>query len=143
MSIKQITIWMANKPGSMARVVNVIGEAGINMRALSLSENSKRGILNLIVNDPQKAVSVLQEAGEDASLTEVIAVEIVDAPGTLAKVMSVIAGEGVNVTYMYAFTTRKVDSAYIIMHVDDTAKASAALDKAGVRLMDENEVYQL
>jgi hypothetical protein len=134
---------MANKPGSMARVINVIGKAGINMRALSLSENSRRGILNLIVDNPSKAVCALQDAGEDASLTEVLAVEIGDTPGALSAVVSVIAEAGVNVTYMYAFTTSKENSACTIMHVDSTDKASEALTRAGVRLMAENEVYQL
>jgi hypothetical protein len=134
---------MKNEPGSMARVVNVIGEAGVNMRALSLSENSEMGILNLIVDNPSKAVAALHEAGEDAKLTEVIAAEIGDAPGALAKVVDVIAKANVNIEYMYAFTTPKADSAYMIMLVDDTDAASGALGKAGVRLMAENEVYQL
>ena len=143
MSVKQLTIWMVNEPGSMVRAINVLHKAGINMRALSLSENSTRGILNLIVDKPSEALAALQDADEDAKLTEVIAAEIGDAPGALADVAAIVAQAGVNVEYMYAFTTPKTNSACIIMLVDDTQKASAVLGKAGVKLMDEREVYQL
>jgi hypothetical protein len=143
MAIKQLHLFVENKPGRVAEIAKVIGDAGIDIRALSMADTSDFGILRLIVDKPTAAVATMKEAGLMVSITDVIAVGIDDAPGSFAKVMSIIAEAGINVEYMYAFITREAGRANMIMRVRDPGEAAAVLGRAGVTVMEESEVYHL
>jgi len=143
MAIKQLHLFVENKAGRVAEIAKIIGDAGIDIRALSMADTSDFGILRIIVDKPTAAVATLQGAGLMVSLTDVIAVGIDDTPGSFANVMAIIAKANINVEYMYAFITREAGRANMIMRVRDADEASKALACAGVKVMEESEVYHL
>lgn len=100
---KQISVFLENKAGRLAHVTRVLGEAGINIRALSIADTSDFGILRIIVNDPEKAYRILKEADFTVSETEVIAVQVPDSPGGLATVLEQMSDADLNIEYLYAF----------------------------------------
>src|SRR6266581_5489302 len=99
MKVEQISVFIENKSGRLAEIARLLGEAGINIRALSLADTTDFGILRLIVNDAEKAKAVLKERGFTVSKTEVVAVEIPDRPGGLADLLQVLDEGGINVEY--------------------------------------------
>ena len=103
MKVEQISVFLENKAGRLAEVTRVLGEAGINIRALSLADTTDFGILRLIVDQYDKAREILKDKGFTVGKTEVVAVEVPDRPGGLGLVLQILAASGVNVEYMYAF----------------------------------------
>lgn len=103
MSIKQISVFVENKPGALYALTAVLAQGQIDMRALSLAETKDFGIVRLIVNDLYKATTLLKDAGYVHSLTPVVGVAIPDVPGGLNRVLQVLTDAKVNVEYMYAF----------------------------------------
>lgn len=144
MSIKQISVFLENKPGSLYAMTGVLAQNGIDMRAFSLAETSDFGIARIIVDDVYKTTTVLKEAGFVNSVTPVLGVAIPDVPGGLSEVLQVLADAGVNVEYMYAFLGGKdVDHAYMIFRVEDNAAAAAALARRGVKVVEQEEIDKL
>ena len=143
MKVEQISIFLENKSGRLADVAEVLARAGINIRALSLADTTDFGILRLIVNDTEKAKQVLKDNGFTVGKTEVIAVEVSDTPGGLARILNVIKSEGINVEYMYAFVQQSGGNALIIFRFDELEKAITVLQKAGIRILKGEEVYAL
>ena len=141
MSIKQISVFVENKPGSMSAMTAVLAENNINMRALSLAETSDFGIVRIIVDDIYKATTVLKDAGYIHSVTDVIAVGLPNIPGGLNKVLNILEGAGLNIEYMYAFLGKKErNHAYMIFRVQDDALATATLKAEGIRILDQEAV---
>ncbi len=140
---KQISVFLENKSGRLAHVTKVLGDAGINIRALSIADTSDFGILRLIVNDPVKAYKILREEGFTASETEVIAVRMPDSPGGLAKVLDQMSEENLNIEYLYAFLGMSGNEALVVFKVEDSEKAKAAFSAKGIKFMEEQELYQL
>ena len=144
MSIKQISVFVENKPGALYALTAVLAQGQIDMRALSLAETKDFGIVRLIVNDLYKATTLLKDAGYVHSLTPVVGVAIPDVPGGLNRVLQVLTDARVNVEYMYAFLGGKdVDHAYMIFRVEDNEKAAAALSSRGIRIVEQEEMDQL
>ena len=138
MSIKQISVFVENKPGALSAMTQVLAEQGVDMRALSLAETKDFGIVRIIVYE---ATTALKDAGYVHSVTPVVGAAIPDAPGGLDQVLRVLSGAGVNVEYMYAFLGGKdVDHAYMIFRVEDPAAAESALHKHGIRVVDQDEM---
>jgi hypothetical protein len=140
---KQISVFLENKTGRLAHVTKVLGDAQINIRALSIADTSDFGILRLIVNDPVKAYKILKEAGFTVSETEVIAVRMPDTPGGLAYVLDQMSEENLNIEYLYAFLGMTGSDALVIFKVEDFKKAKIAFTAKGINFLDENELYQL
>ena len=133
MSIKQISVFVENKPGALYALTAVLAQGQIDMRALSLAETKDFGIVRLIVNDLYKATTLLKDAGYVHSLTPVVGVAIPDVPGGLNRVLQVLTDAKVNVEYMYAFLGGKdVDHAYMIFRVADDKAAETALASRGM-----------
>ncbi|OGV67536.1 MAG: hypothetical protein A3K19_17675 [Lentisphaerae bacterium RIFOXYB12_FULL_65_16] len=132
MNIKQLSIFLENKAGRLAHVTGILGDAGVNIRALALADTSDFGILRLIVNDVDKAQEVLRKHNVVCVANDVTAVEVEDKPGGLAKVLVVLQSAGVNVEYMYAFTEWKTGRAALIFRFDDPDKAAKRLSEAGI-----------
>src|SRR4030067_2260323 len=103
MEVEQISVFLENKPGALAEVTRILGEEGVNIRALSLADTKDFGILRLIVNDNEKAKEVLGQRGLTVRKTEVVAVEVPDRPGGLADILKILSEAGLNVEYLYAF----------------------------------------
>ena len=143
MKVEQISIFLENKSGRLAEVAGILAKADINIRALSLADTSDFGILRLIVNDTEKAKSILKENGFTVGKTEVIAVEVPDRPGGLAGILEILGNKGINVEYMYAFVQSSGENAIIIFRFDEIDKAIDALQSAGVRILKGEELYKI
>ena len=144
MSIKQISVFVENKPGALYALTAVLAQGQIDMRALSLAETKDFGIVRLIVNDLYKTTTLLKDAGYVHSLTPVVGVAIPDVPGGLNRVLHVLTDAKVNVEYMYAFLGGKdVDHAYMIFRVADDKAAETALASRGIQVLDQEQVERL
>jgi hypothetical protein len=141
MKVEQISIFIENKSGRLAEVSKVLGDAGVNIRALSLADTSDFGILRLIVNDREKAIAALKGKGFTVSKTEVVAVEVPDQPGGLASILKVLDNESINVEYMYAFVERCGANAVIIFRFDETEKAITILASNGFNMLEGEHLY--
>ena len=140
---KQISVFLENKAGRLSHVTKVMGEAGINIRALSIADTSDFGILRIIVSDPDKAYKILKEAGFTVSETEVIAVQVPDSPGGLATVLEQMSSANLNIEYLYAFLGTSENDALVIFKVEDFAKARDTFIERGIKFLDEKQLYQL
>ena len=144
MSIKQLSIFLENKPGTLKAMTDVLTQNNIDMRALSLAETKDFGIVRIIVDDVYKTTTALKDAGFVHTVTSVLAVAIPDQPGGLAQVLGVLADAQVNAEYMYALLGgKRADHAYMIFRVQDNAAAAAALKAKGIRLVEQEEIAQL
>ena len=143
MSVKQISIFVENKPGALLAMTTVLAENRIDMRAFSLAETSDFGIARVIVDDLYKTTTVLKDAGFIHSVSSVLAVAIPDVPGGLWQVLDILGQEKINVEYMYAFLGGKKESAYMIFKVEGHHQAAAALTAKGIRLVDQEELSEL
>lgn len=140
MSVNQISVFLENKPGTLNKMTKILAEHEIDMRALSLAETKDFGIARIIVDDTLAATTVLKEADFVASLTPVLAFDIPDEPGGLAKLLDIFTSAGVNIEYMYAFLGGKnVSNATMIFRVADTKKAEAALVNKGLRPLTQED----
>lgn len=143
MSIKQLSVFVENKPGRLAEVTTVLHRNNIDIRALSLADTTDFGILRLIVNEPDKAYEVLKEAGLTVSLTNVMAIGVKDQPGGLSVALNALNEEGVSVEYMYAFIGRKENTAFVILRADNSEKAVDVITKAGIDVLSSKEIFEL
>jgi hypothetical protein len=143
MKVEQISIFIENKSGRLAEITRILGDAGINIRALSLADTSDFGILRLIVNNVETAKAALKEKGFTVSKTEVVAVEVPDRPGGLSALLQTLDGSQINVEYMYAFVERCGGNAVIIFRFDETDKAIGTLKDAGFTILDGERLYSL
>ena len=143
MSLKQLTIFVENKQGSLVDITDTLAQNNVNLRALSIAETQEFGLLRLIVNDNDAAVSALTDKGYLLKITEVVGVKIGDAPGKLSKALSVLADAGVNVEYLYAFMARTEKHAYVVLRPTDNAAAEAALEAAGFHMITDADIDKL
>lgn len=143
MMVKQLSIFLENRSGRLAEITELLGSKDINIRALSLADTSDFGILRVIVNDPETAFAALKEGGFTVAATEVLAIEVEDKPGGLARILKILSGEGINVEYMYAFMEKFTDQALIIFRIDELERTVEVLEKNGIRILKGEEVYNL
>lgn len=136
MTIKQISIFLENQSGKLAELASCLSESKIDLRAISVAETSDFGIVRIIVDDVFNATTILKNNNYICSMTDVLAVEVADKPGALASMIAALGTEGINLEYMYAITAKKNDVAYMIVRVNDVAKASNILEKKGFRTVD-------
>lgn len=141
--VRQISVFINNKPNQLNEAVKSLKDAGINIRAMSLADTKDFGILRIIVNDTQKACDVLKNSGYAVIITDVVTVSIPDTAGQLSRVLDVLGGEGVNVEYLYAFLGTSEKSVSFVIRVDDNSKASAALTNAGIIQLTENDIAEM
>ena len=143
MKVEQISIFIENKSGRLAEVCGILGDAGVNIRALSLADTSDFGILRLIVQDSEKALTVLKEHRFTVSKTEVIGVEVPDSPGGLSSILRILDENQVNVEYMYAFVERSGDNAVIIFRFDDVDGAIEVLTNNGIKVLESRKITSI
>ena len=143
MAIKQLTVFVENKQGTVASVTKLLSDENINIRALSIAETDGFGILRLIVNDENTAKVTLEAAGYLIKITEVVGVKIGDAPGKLAAALDVLDRAQINVDYLYAFMARTEKHAYVVLRVEDNNKAQTELEAAGFHIITEADVNKL
>ncbi|WP_418791647.1 ACT domain-containing protein [Phosphitispora sp. TUW77] len=143
MKVHQISVFLENKSGRLAELTDVLGKAGINIRALSIADTSDFGILRLIVNNPEEAFKILKNDGFSVSITDVIAVEVQDEPGGLARVLEILQSAGINIEYLYAFLEKASNNALVVFRVEQIDDAVALLTKHGVNVVQGSDVYKL
>ena len=141
MSLKQLTIFVENKQGTLVDITDILAKNNVNMRALSIADTQDFGILRLIVNDVEKASDVLKNEGFLVTVTNVLALKISDKPGGLADAMEAFGEDSISVEYLYAaFVNEKDDTASLILRVNDNDVATKALEKKGFNLLSEDEL---
>lgn len=144
MRIKQLSIFMENKSGRIAEITRILAGAGIDIRALSIADTTDFGILRLIVNKPEEASEVCRRAGLMTALTDVIAIQIEDRPGSFSEAMQFLACAGISIDYMYAFLTPGDEKyACVIISASSPELAEKLLTNAGVKLLDAEKVYEM
>lgn len=127
MIIKQISIFIENKPGRLAEITDIIAKHDINIRALSVADTTHFGILRIIVDDPEEVERVLKAEGLTVSITSVITACIHDRPGGLAEVLKLLSSHDIQIEYMYAFIAKSDNEAYVVMRIE--------AEEAAVRLL--------
>lgn len=143
MAIKQLTVFVENKQGSLVSITDTLASNNINIRALSIAETEDFGILRLIVNDVETAKNTLAEKGYLIKVTNVVGVKIGDAPGKLTAALGVLDRAGINMEYLYAFMTRTEKHAYVVFRVEDDEAAESALEAAGFHLITNADILKL
>ncbi len=143
MAIKQLTVFVPNRKGSIVAVTDVLAKNNINMRALSIAETEDFGILRLIVNDEKSAEKVLEEQGYLIKVVDVVGVKIGDEPGKLTEALNVLDKADINVEYLYAFMARTEKHAYVVLRVENNEKAEIALVNEGFKLITEADINKL
>ncbi|MCI8623436.1 MAG: acetolactate synthase [Provencibacterium sp.] len=141
MTVKQISVFVENKPSMLAEFTKVLFQNEIDIRALSISETRDFGILRIIVDDSYKTACALKEAGYVCSITPVLAVAMPDEPGSLYRILDILSQNDINLEYTYAFITRKKGLAYLIIRVEDNEKTADVLTRNGMRLATQEELH--
>ncbi len=141
MSIKQISVFLENKPGSLSAMTDILAKNNVNMLALTLAETEDFGIARIIADNIYDATTVLKDAGYVHSLTPVLGVAIPNVPGGLNKVLNALDDADINVEHLYAFNGKNPHShAYVIIRVKDNSAATSALAEKGIRLVDQDQL---
>jgi hypothetical protein len=140
MKIKQLSVFLENKPGTLSAACRVLADAKINIQTFSLADTREFGILRLIVPDAEKAKRALEKAGFAVKLTEVLALEVEDKPGGLAKILDALEHANVNLEYTYAFTVKKGGKGVLAFRFSDPDAAIAALKAAKVNVLGTSDL---
>lgn len=143
MAIKQLSIFVENREGTLVTVTDAIAKAGVDIRAMSVADTNDFGIFRLIVTDIDKAKKALDEANAFVSITEVVGVAVQDEPGALAKVVKILADHNINIEYMYAFITVSKQFAYVVLRVAENEEAERILTENGIKLVTEEDMSKL
>jgi len=143
MKISQLSIFLENKEGRLWNALDILANAELNIRALSLADTSDFGILRLIVQDPEKAKKTLEENSFIVKIIDVIGVELDDTPGGLASVLKLLNDNNINLEYLYAFTHEKTEKAILLLQSDDLNLLTNVLKDNNVTIVPPEEVYNL
>ena len=143
MNVKQLSVFLENKEGKLKSAVDAISSKGINIRALSIADSSKYGILRLIVSDNEKAIKALEERKFVVKETDVIVVGVKDEPNGLNSTLAVFDEKGINLEYLYAFVSSKTDEAIVVMRLENMEKAIDALKDSNVKILETEDIENL
>ena len=132
----QLSVFAENKPGRLAKVTGILKKGRINIRAITISTSDVFGVINLIVDNPERASSILEDEGLTVSMKEVIAVVIEDKPGGLDKLIQLLFDEEINVENAYGFVLESREKAVFVVDVDQMEKAQKILKDAGLETLD-------
>ncbi|MDP1551555.1 MAG: acetolactate synthase [Methanobacteriaceae archaeon] len=140
MKLKQISIFLENKEGRLKKAINILSQANINIRALSIADTSEFGILRLIVQDSEKAQKKLEKNKFVVKVNEVIAVEVPDQPGGLDSILEILYDSKINVEYLYAFVEKNEDKAIVVIKTENIDDGINALENKNIRLLSSEDV---
>ena len=143
MKIKQLSIFLQNRMGSLSKPLEVLTENEINIKAMCMADTSEFGILRLVVDNPEKGQEVLSENNFLVKITEIIGVEMNDTPGGLTTVLKVIKDNGIDLEYLYAFTHDKVGKAILLLHADNIDELISILQDNNIVIVPSEEAYNL
>ena len=141
MKIKQLSIFLENKPGALSAPCRLLARANINIQTCSLADTREFGILRLVVEDPDKARRLLQRNGFAVKVTDVIALEVADEPGGLAAILDALEGTGINIEYAYSFSGRtKRGYALLLFRFSDPNAALRVLKERNINTVGSKEL---
>ncbi|WP_407414783.1 acetolactate synthase [Methanobrevibacter sp.] len=143
MKIKQLSIFLQNRMGSLSKPLEVLTVADVNIRAMCMADTSEFGILRLVVDNPEKGKEALEQNNFLVKITEIIGVEMHDAPGGLTSVLNIIRDNNIDLEYLYAFTHEKEGKAILLLHADDIDALIDILKKNNITIVPCEEVYSL
>jgi hypothetical protein len=143
MAVKQISIFVENKEGRIKKAIDTLAKENINIRALSIADTTKYGILRLIVSDNDKAIEALEKDGFIVKENEVIILAVPDEPNGLNSTLAVFDEKGINLEYLYAFVSSKTDEAIVVMRLENMEKAIDALQSSNVKILDADDIKDL
>lgn len=143
MAVKQISIFIENKEGRIKKAIDTLAQQNINIRALSIADTTKYGILRLIVSDNKKAIAALEDNGFVVRENEVIIIAVPDEPNGLNSTLAVFDEKGINLEYLYAFVSSKTDETIVVMRLENMDQAIEALQDSDVSILDENDIKNL
>ena len=143
MKIKQLSIFLQNKTGSLSKPLEILSEGNINIRAMCMADTSEFGILRLVVDNPLKGKELLEQNNFLVKITEIIGVEMNDKPGGLTDVLKTIKNENIDLEYLYAFTHDKIGKAILLLHSEDIDKLINTLKENNIPIVSSKEVYEL
>ena len=143
MVAKQISIFIENKEGRIKKAIDTLGKENINIRALSIADTSKYGILRLIVSDNEKAIEALEKDGFVVKENDVIILEVPDQPNGLNTTLAVFDEQGINLEYLYAFVGNKDDQAIVVMRLENMEKAIEALENKNIKILETEDIANL
>ena len=140
MAIKQLSVFVENKTGSLLGLVKKLSEQNVNLRAMSVADTKDFGILRIIVADADKAREII---GSESlvSVNEVIAVEMSDEAGSLYNILKILGDAKINIEYMYAFTASTDLGAYVVIRVNDNAAAERVLHANGIPTLNQEGIH--
>lgn len=138
MNVQQLSVFVENKAGRLSEVSEDLGAAGVNIRGFSVSDTAGFGIVRLIVDDPQRGLQVLTEAGFTVKVSEVICIDLPDQPGGLASVLKRVSDAGVNIEYVYSLI-----ATYVVINVADIDQAVSLLERQPVALVSQEEIARI
>ncbi|MEE8723076.1 MAG: amino acid-binding protein [Eggerthellaceae bacterium] len=137
--IEQITVFLENKEGRLTALCKTLGDAGINMHALTVADTADFGLVRIIADDPQRAVDVLQTAGYRAALTKVAAIQVPNEPGGLARLLETLDSLDVNIEYGYCFSMG-ADFSVDVLKVHHSGEVVSAIEAAGFRVLTNEDI---
>lgn len=143
MKIRQLSLFLENRPGQLRVPARVLGDAGIDILALSLADTQQFGILRLVVRDSEAARKVLEAAGIVVNVTDVLAVHVPDRPGGLAEVLEAFEKAGLGIEYMYAFAGARGrgEAMTLVFRLEDPDRAATLLTSQGVKLVPADALF--
>ncbi|MBQ9880107.1 MAG: acetolactate synthase [Clostridia bacterium] len=140
MTIKQISVFLENKPGALRKMIDTLADKNINLRSLTLVESQDFGLARIITDDPYNTSTVLREEGYVTSIVPVFAVEMPDEPGGLTSVLGVLSDNDININYLYAFTGSKKNAAYVVLRIEEIEKAKSVFISNGIKPLCSEEL---
>ena len=143
MAVKQISVFVENRAGSLLEITTQLANAGINIRAVTMADTTRFGIFRMIVDQPAACEALLRDDGFTVSITNVLVVGLQDEPGGLSGAIRLLAEAGINIDYLYAFISHAVHDACVILRVADIEIAEKILREAGIRLFSEEEIMHI
>ena len=143
MTVRQLSVFLENKPGRLCAATDILAKEGINLSALTLADTSEFGILRLLVDQPDRAREVLMEAGIVVRISEVLAIAMEDAPGGAVGILHLLSQAGLNIEYMYACVGKESGKALMVVRTDDIELAEDILHRGGYGDINPADVYRL
>ena len=140
MAIKQLSIFVENKQGSLHDITDALAKANINLRSMCVADTSNYGIVRIIADEPDRAKALLDKDGHAANVRLINAFAVPDRPGGLAEVLRLLEGKGVNIVYMYALITSEEGKAYSVMRTGNTEETDRILTENGIELLDDSKL---
>ena len=139
----QVSVFAENKPGRISRITEILAEAGVNIRAITISGSGEYGVIKLLVDDPDLACGKLSSANITANKREIIILLMEDRPGGLHKVTQILEKRGVNIEDAYGFVIEDKKEAALVIEVENVSEVEKTIKSEGIRILSDEEIYSI